>query len=105
VQENAHDLILGLSDYELWLEWDYQVYCIKNPIKQFWTTRDENVNVTDYLFNIDFILNGAEVKDTKGQQSIKAEFKTYEDFNEDSRMSTREKKAAKVSVSLTPKEG
>jgi hypothetical protein len=84
LKENAHEALLDVMDYEFWLELDYLVYCLKHPLKPFWTTRDEDVDFTKYYDNEDFILNGEEINE------IKREFKRYADFKEEVLMTSGE---------------
>ena len=80
--ENMKQWLLGELDVEIWLDRDYQKYCIKHPSKPYWQYRDEGEFLVDYIFDKDFI-------------NEHAEFKTYNDFKEESLMSDVRKNQVK----------
>ena len=80
--EDAKQWILGESDYELWLEWDYKVYCLKHPYKPFWEYRAEGEQMSNYLFDNNFIDN-------------EVTFKEYNQFKDDVLTSETSKKNQK----------
>jgi len=82
-------------DYYIWLEMDYEKYFLKHPLKPFWRVRDEDTDVTDYIFNREFILDGTPIK-SKTDMEITREFKRYVDFMDDSIRTTRDKQKPKI---------
>lgn len=80
--ENMKQWLLGELDAEFWLDRDYQKYCIKHPSVPYWQYRDEGEFLVDYVFDKDFIMENAE-------------FKTYNDFKEETLMSDVRKKQVK----------
>ena len=94
-QQNVHEAILGQLDFEFWFEFDYEVFCLKNTIKAFWTTVDEDVNFADYFNNREFILG-----DNIEVSGILREFKRYEDFKEDTLLSSLKRIEKKKTINL-----
>jgi hypothetical protein len=97
--DNGEEL-LGYLDYYLWLEQDYEKFVFKHPTKAFWTLRDEDINVTKYLFNRKFILEGEPVLNKYGIE-ITRTFKRYSDFMEDTVLTTYEKRIRSKTTKAT----
>lgn len=72
-KEDAKQWLLSIFSYELWFEYDYSKYCLKHPYRPFWTIKDEDLNISEYLFDKEFIDEGDEIK-----------FKNFEDFKYES---------------------
>jgi len=100
--DNSGEL-LGYFDYYVWMEQDYEKFIFKHPLKAYWRVRDEDTNITDYLFNRDFILDGKPVLN-RHEQEIKREFKRYVDFMEDTVLTTNEKKIRNMKLQQTESE-
>jgi len=81
-KEDAKQWLLGLLSYELWLERDYKVYCLKHPYKPFWAYQDEDQNLAEYLFDSEFI-----------EENV--EFKEYIQFKEETLVSEQQRRANK----------
>jgi hypothetical protein len=81
-REDAKQWLLNLFSYELWFEYDYKKYCIKHPYKPFWSVQDEDLHISEYLFNKDFINDDAD-------------FKEFEEFKYESMTSESYRKEAK----------
>lgn len=86
---NLHDAIIDALDYSFWVMTDYEVYCLKNEVKAWWTTMDEDVNFAEYFNSKEFIIDGKEISE------ITREFKRYEDFMEDVRSTTQQRNVHK----------
>lgn len=54
-KEDAKPWLLRFLEYELWLERDYKIYCLKHPYKPFWEYQDENEDISILLFSKDFV--------------------------------------------------
>ena len=90
-KEDAKQWLLDVFSYELWFEYDYKKYCIKHPYKPFWSVQDEDLNISEYLFDKDFINDNVE-------------YKEFEDFKYESLTSEtyrKELKRRESSTSLT----
>ncbi|KKM78834.1 hypothetical protein LCGC14_1356010 [marine sediment metagenome] len=93
-QEEAKQWLLNIFSYELWFEYDYRKYCIKHPYKPFWTIQDEDINISEYLFDKEFIIENEKVE-FKEFEEFKYETMTSESFRKDA------KKRKSSSSSLT----
>jgi hypothetical protein len=78
-KEDAKLWLLGQLTYELWLERDYKIYCLKHPYRPYWQYNDQDLNIVDYLFDNDFIEN-------------EVEFKEYVEFKEQTLTSSNARK-------------
>lgn len=72
-KEDVKQWLLNIFSYELWFEYDYSKYCLKHPYRPFWVIKDEDLNISEYLFDKEFIDEGDEI-----------EFKDFEDFKYES---------------------
>lgn len=81
--EDAKQWLLGELDIELWLEWDYKMYCIKHHYKPFWEYRNEGENIFDFIFDREFI-----------DESVT--FKDYQQFKEETLISNETQRALKA---------
>ena len=73
-EEDAKKWILGEMDYEFWLDLDYEVYCLKHKVKPYWLFKSEDLYISDYIFDNEFI-------------RTEVEFMTYQDFKENTLLS------------------
>jgi len=81
-KEDVKQWLLNIFSYELWFEYDYQKYCIKHPYRTFWVIQDEDLNISEYLFNKEFI-------------NDEVEYKEFEEFKYESMTSESYRKEAK----------
>jgi hypothetical protein len=79
-KQDAKAWLLGILTYELWCSRDYWKYAIKHPYKPFWAIQDEGLNISEYLFDPEFIEQYAEFKEF---QDFKYERMTSKAFRED----------------------
>ena len=79
-KEDAKDWLLNIFSYELWFEYDYHKYCIKHPYRPFWAVEDEDLNISDYLFDKDFINDEVEYKEF---EEFKYESMTSESYRKE----------------------
>jgi len=89
--EDAKQWLLNIFSYELWFEYDYKKYCLKHPYKPFWSIQDEDMSISEYLFDKEFI-------------NEKVEYKEFEEFKYESMTSDsyrEESKKRESSTSLT----
>ena len=82
-EEDAKQWLLGELDVEMWLERDYQVYCLKHPYKPYWSYRDEDMDFSEYILDKEFI-------------NKNVEFKEYQEFKEETLISDTKKLERKV---------
>jgi len=85
-KEDAKHWLLSIFSYELWFEVDYKKYCIKHPYRPFWSIQDEDMHISEYLFNKEFIDNDTKDKDF---EDFKYESMTSESYRKE--LKTREK--------------
>ena len=79
-KENAKEWLLGILSYELWFEYDYLKYCLKHPYKTFWCIDDYDLNISEYLFDKDFINDEVEDKEF---EEFKYESMTSESYRKE----------------------
>jgi len=62
-KEEVKQWLLSIFSYELWFEYDYKKYCIKHTYRPFWSIQDEDMDISEYLFNNEFIDDDTEAKE------------------------------------------
>nr|BDI55175.1 MAG: DNA repair protein Rad51 [uncultured archaeon] len=62
-KEDAKQWLLNIFSYELWFEYDYSKYCLKHPYRPFWCIKDEDLSISEYLFDKEFINEQTEAKE------------------------------------------
>ena len=91
-KEEVKQWLLSIFSYELWFEYDYHKYCIKHPYRPFWAIQDEDMDISEYLFNNEFIDDETEDKEFE-------EFK-YESMTSESYRKEIEKREKSTSLKI-----
>ena len=79
-KEEVKQWLLSIFSYELWFEYDYHKYCIKHPYRPFWAIQDEDMDISEYLFNNEFIDDETEDKEF---EEFKYESMTSESYRKE----------------------
>ena len=79
-KENAKEWLLGIFSYELWFEYDYLKYCLKHPYRTFWFIDDYDLNISEYLFDKNFINDDVTYKEF---EEFKYESMTSESYRKE----------------------
>lgn len=87
-KQDAKSWLLHILTYELWFSRDYKKYIIKHPYKPFWEIQDEDLNISDYLFDNSLIDNN------------QVNFKNFEDFKYETMTSNKERNDRKQSNTI-----